>query len=238
MNELKNDTNLREAVNRREQKLPPLPAELNERLMLRLGEPETAPKAKTRRLWIYAAIAAAASIALLIIFHFGKQQTAEDSLVAQNVEQASPQPTPAAPELVEGVEGVDATGPSTGSGTVALTGSGIVAKADVKSARKPTKKQRKVVMQLVELIPTSEAKSDNVKTLPASLIDKVKAYDQASDPSRMTGIDDGTDAIVTSTMDIDAPDPLVAMTAQVEDIRQRGKRLEEEIELRIEELKN
>jgi len=230
MNELKNDKNLREAVNRREQKLPPLPAELNERLMQRLGEPETAPKAKARSLWIYAAIAAAASIALLIIFHFGKQQTAEDSLVAQNVEQASLQPTPAAPELVEGVEGVDATGPSTGSG--------IVAKANVKSARKPTKKQRKVVMQLVELIPTSEAKSDNVKKLPASLIDKVKAYDQASDPTRMTGIDDGTDAIVTSTTVSDAPDLLVAMTAQVEDIRQRGKRLEREIELRIEELKN
>ena len=68
-----------------------------------------------------------------------------------------------------------------------------------------------------------------MKTLPASVIDKVKAYDQASDLSRTTGIDDGTDAIVTSTMDIDDPDPLVAMAAQVEDIRQRGMRLHEEI---------
>ena len=222
MNELKNDKNLREAVSRREQKMPPLPAELNERLMQRLGEPETAPKAKTRRLWIYAAIAAAASIALLIIFNFGKQQTAEDSLVAQNVEQpvstvGEPIEEELVPEPVEG-EPVEGSAP--------------------KPSQQPTKKQRKVVMQLVELIPTSEAKSDNMKTLPASLIDKVKAYDQASDPTRMTGIDDGTDAIVTSTMDIDAPDPLVAMTAQVEDIRQRGKRLEREIELRIEELKN
>ena len=222
MNELKNDKNLREAVSRREQKMPPLPAELNERLMQRLGEPETAPKAKTRRLWIYAAIAAAASIALLIIFNFGKQQTAEDSLVAQNVEQpvstvGEPIEEELVPEPVEG-EPVEGSAP--------------------KPSQQPTKKQRKVVMQLVELIPTSEAKSDNMKTLPASLIDKVKAYDQASDPTRMTGIDDGTDAIVTSTMDIDAPDPLVAMTAQVEDIRQRGKRLEEEIELKIEELKN
>ena len=84
-------------------------------------------------------------------------------------------------------------------------------------------------MKLVELIPTSESASNNVKTLPASLIDKVKAYDQASDLSRTTGIDDGTDAIVTSTMDIDAPDPLVAMAAQVENIRQRGERLQQEI---------
>ena len=224
MNELKNDTNLREAVSRREQKMPPLPAELNERLMQSLGESETAPKAKTRRLWFYAAIAAAASIALLIIFNIGKQQTAEEPLVAQNVEQ------PAVPKPVEG-EPVEETVGEPAEPQVPEPAEGG-------DGPKPTKKQRKVIMQLVELIPTSEAKSDNVKKLPASLIDKVKAYDQASDPTRMTGIDDGTDAIVTSTMDIDAPDPLVAMTAQVEDIRQRGKRLEEEIELKIEELKN
>ena len=221
MNELKNDTNLREAVNRREQKMPPLPAELNERLLQRLGEPETAPKTKTRSLWFYAAIAAAASIALFVIFHFGKEQNPQEPLVAQQIEKQNPQqPTPADSEQVEGepvaepVEGVEEPAPVT---------------AEAQPAKKPIKKQRKVVMQLVELIPTSESASNNMKTLPASLIDKVKAYDQASDLSRTTGIDDGTDAIVTSTMDIDAPDPLVAMTAQVEDIRQRGMRLHEEI---------
>ena len=221
MNELKNDTNLREAVNRREQKMPPLPAELNERLLQRLGEPETAPKTKTRSLWFYAAIAAAASIALFVIFHFGKEQNPQEPLVAQQIEKQNPQqPTPADSEQVEGepvdepVEGVEEPAPVT---------------AEAQPAKKPIKKQRKVVMQLVELIPTSESASNNMKTLPASLIDKVKAYDQASDPWRTTGIDDGTDAIVTSTMDIDDPDPLVAMTAQVEDIRQRGMRLHEEI---------
>ena len=207
MDELKNDKNLREAVSRREQKMPPLPADLNERLMQHLGEPETAPVARQKRLWLYAAVAVAASIALLIIFHYGKEQAPQESLVAQQIEKQNPQqPTPAVsvpepsstvPEPVEGPKSV--------------------------------KKQRKVVMQLVELIPTSESASNNMKTLPASLIDKVKAYDQASDLSRTTGIDDGTDAIVTSTMDIDAPDPLVAMAAQVEDIRQRGMRLHEEI---------
>ena len=217
MNELKNDKNLREAVNRREQKMPPLPAELNERLMLRLGEPETAPVAKQRPLWLYAAIAAAASIALLIIFNFGKQQTAEDSLVAQNVEQpVSTVGEPIEEELVpEPVEGEPVEGePVEGSAP--------------KPSQQPTKKQRKVVMQLVELIPTSEAKSDNVKKLPASLIDKVKAYEQESDPSRTTGIDD-TDPLVAMAAQVVDTDPLVAMEAHEEDIRQRGKRLEEEI---------
>ena len=84
-------------------------------------------------------------------------------------------------------------------------------------------------MQLVELIPTSEAKSDNVKTLPESLIAKIKAYDRKSDPSRMTGIDDGTDAIVTITTSIEDTDPLVVMAAQIEDIRSRGQQLHSEI---------
>ena len=90
-----------------------------------------------------------------------------------------------------------------------------VAKAEVKPSQKPVKKQRKVVTKLVELIPASEAESTNMKTLPSSVIDKVKAYDQQSDLSRTTGIDDA--------------DPVVVMTAQVEDIRQRGMRLHEEI---------
>jgi hypothetical protein len=97
---------------------------------------------------------------------------------------------------------------------------------------KSVKKQRKVVMQLVELIPTSEAKSDNVKSLPESLIANVKAYDKQSDLSRTTGIDDGTDAIVT-TMGMEDTDPLVAMAAQMENIRQRGQRLQQEIEARM-----
>ena len=218
MNELRNDTNLREAVSRREQKMPPLPADLNERLMQRLGEPETAPKAKARRLWLYAAIAAAASIALLIIFNFGKEQNPQEPLVAQTIEKTTPQPTPAV-SVPEQVEGVEESVPEPSS-TV----------PEPVEGPKSVKKQRKVVTKLVELIPTSEAKSDNVKELPASLIAKVKAYDQPSDPSRITGIDDGTDAIVTMTMDIDE-DPLVAMASQVEDIRQRGQRLQRDIEL-------
>jgi hypothetical protein len=80
---------------------------------------------------------------------------------------------------------------------------------------KPAKKQRKVTMKLVELIPTSEAESANTKELPASVIDKIKVYDKPSDPSTLTGIDD--------------TDPLVVMAAQIEDIRSRGQQLHNEI---------
>ena len=195
MNELKNDKNLQEAVSRREQKLPPLPTDLNERLMQRIDT--SAPAPKSRRLWIYAALAAAASIALLIVFNLGQEQTPQEPVVAQAVEQ----PTVSVSEPVEG-ESAEA--------------SELIAEK-----AKPAKKQRKVTMKLVELIPTSEAAPTNVKTLPESLIAKVKAYDQPSDPSITTGIDD--------------TDPLVVMAAQVENIRQRGQRLQQEIDIFMED---
>ncbi|MBQ8712032.1 MAG: DUF4251 domain-containing protein [Prevotella sp.] len=81
MNDIKNDKNLREAVSRREQQLPPIPDDLNERVMKSLVEPETA--SKSRRLWVYAAVAAAASIALLIFFNWDKQQNPQEPVVAQ-----------------------------------------------------------------------------------------------------------------------------------------------------------
>ena len=223
MNELRNDKNLQEAVSRREQKLPPLPADLNERLMQRLGEPETASVAKQRPLWLYAAVAVAASIALLIVFNFGKEQPPQEPVVAQQTYHG------------DGSSDTPSTNESN-HGDRSLIRDEARDQATCPHDSRPRdtkKKQRKEVMQLVELIPTSETASNNMKTLPASVIDKVKAYDQASDPSRMTGIDDGTDAIVTTTMGIDDIDPLVAMAAQVENIRQRGQRLEREIELKM-----
>ena len=195
MNELKNDNNLRQAVSRREQQLPLMPADLNKRLMQRIAESEPArSEPKPRRLWLYAAVAVAASIALLIVFHFGKEQTPQEPLVAKHIVEKPvvSDPEPVEEQVPEQVEG-----------------------EPVAEKPKSVKKQRKVVMQLVELIPTSEAKSDNVKSLPESLIANVKAYDKQSDLSRTTGIDDA--------------DPLVAMAAQIEDIRQRGMRLHEEI---------
>lgn len=97
MNDIKNDKNLREAVSRREQQLPPLPDNLNERVIKSLVEPETAPK--SRRLWVYAAVAAAASIAMLIVFNWGKQQNPQEPVVAQQ----SPRhlASPASPAIVQ-----------------------------------------------------------------------------------------------------------------------------------------
>ena len=201
MNELRNDKNLQEAVSRREQKLPPMPADLNEHLMQRLGEqPPSATKQK--RLWLYAAVAVAASIALFIVFNFGKEQSLQKPLVAQAIEQTTTQSTPATsvPERV---------------GREPIEGSEFIEEKPM-----PAKKQRKEVMKLVELIPTSEEASNNVKPLPASVIYEIKVYDKPSDPSITTGIDD--------------TDPLVVMAAQVENIRQRGQRLQQEIDLLME----
>ena len=192
MNELKNDKNLRQAVSRREQKLPPMPADLNERLMQRIEE-QPQPAAKPKRLWLYAAIAIAACITLLLIINFGKNPTSQDPLMAQTFEkplvtdpEPVEEPSPTVPELVEGP---------------LVTVSEPV---EEPVERHPAKKHRKAVMKLVELIPTSEA-----NPLLAA------APEPASEP--------------TPAYDTTEEDPLVAMAAQVEDIRQRGQRLQQEI---------
>ena len=74
MNDIKNDINLNEAVSRREQQLPPMPDDLNGRLMQRLQErgvsdgtseiAGTAPQSRYRRIRLYTAVAA--SILLII----------------------------------------------------------------------------------------------------------------------------------------------------------------------------
>ena len=105
MNELKNDKNLREAVSRREQKLSPMPADLNERVMRGLTPRPLKKERELKRPWIYGAVAIAASIALLIISNFREQQTPQESLVAQQIAkptEVSSQPTVevAHPEVV------------------------------------------------------------------------------------------------------------------------------------------
>jgi len=192
MNELKNDKNLRQAVSRREQQLPPMPADLNERLMQRIEE-QPQPAAKPKRLWLYAAIAIAACITLLLIINYGKNPTSQDPLMAQTFEkplvtdpEPVEEPSPTVPELVEGP---------------LVTVSEPV---EEPVERHPAKKHRKAVMKLVELIPTSEA-----NPLLAA------APEPASEP--------------TPAYDTTEEDPLVAMAAQVEDIRQRGQRLQQEI---------
>ena len=99
MNELRNDKNLYEAVSRKEQKLPSMPADLNERLMESLT-PNPSPRGEgdlkgegehlllkrvLKRPWIYGSVAIAASLLLLIMFNFGNQQTPQEPLVAQQM---------------------------------------------------------------------------------------------------------------------------------------------------------
>lgn len=204
MDSIKNDKNLREAVNRREQQLAPMPADLNERLMQRLEETEqTRPEAKQRHLWLYTAIAVAASIVLLIVFNFGKQQTSQEPLVAQTVEQ----PTAPVSESVEGnpVEGESVKGNSVeGESAIEAPANAISEPVEAPApqpSHKPAKKRQETVMQLVELIPASEA-----------------------DPALTAATEPAPEA-AANTED----DPLVAMAAQLEDIRSRGQRLQQEI---------
>ena len=84
MNDIKNDKNLREAVSRKEQKLPPMPADLNERLQQRLSSPEGTRFRRGRGVRLLL-LAAAASIALLVVFYTGKQQPPQEPVVAQQV---------------------------------------------------------------------------------------------------------------------------------------------------------
>ena len=191
MNELNNDKNLREAVNRREQKLQPVSDDLNNRLLQRLEE-EQAP-AKHHRLWLYAAVAAAACIALLFVFHFTQEQSSQQPVVAQQMEEQAPQQTEQTSEVTESVEAPQ---------LVVEEPKQAVAKVDAQPVRKSTKKQRKTVTKLVELIPTTEGEGrDMAATEPTT--ETEFSFDQ---------------------------DPLVAMAEHVQNIRLRGKRLQQAIE--------
>ena len=190
------DQNLRDALRQEEAALPQMPADLNARLMQRMESEQ--PK-HSRTMWRWMAVAACLLLIIGIGYTLLPQQQQDEPLVAQHetecqkqedMPKAEPEPQAEEPQQQ-------------------------LAKAEVQPSLKPVKKQRKVVTKLVELIPASEAEPANMKTLPASVIDKVKAYDQQSDLSRTTGIDD--------------TDPLVAMAVQVEDIRSRGQRLQQEI---------
>ena len=192
MNELNNDKNLREAVNRREQQLQPVSDDLNNRLLQRLEE-ELSP-AKHKPLWLYAAVAAAACIALLFVFHYTQEQSTQQPVVAQQMEEQAPQQQAESPASV--TESVEATE------LVVEEPKQAVAKVDAQPVRKSTKKQRKTVTKLVELIPTTEGEGrDMAATEPTD--EAEFSFDQ---------------------------DPLVAMAEHVQNIRSRGKRLQQAIE--------
>ncbi len=76
------DTDLREALRRKYADTPQMPADLSERLMKRM---ETTREMPRHRYWphITAAIAAAASILLLIVLNFGQGQTEQEPVMAE-----------------------------------------------------------------------------------------------------------------------------------------------------------
>ena len=194
MNELKNDKNLLQAVNRREQQLQALPDDLNERLLQRLEE-EQAP-AKHHRPWLYAAVAVAACIALLLVFHFTQEPSSQQPDMAQQMEEQTPQQTEQTAEVTVPVEAPQ---------PVVEEPKQAMAKADAQPVRKSAKKQRKTVTKLVELIPTAEGEGrDMAAAEPAT--EDVFSFDQ---------------------------DPLVAMAEHVQNIRSRGKRLQQAIEYKL-----
>ena len=191
MNELKNDKNLRQAVNRREQQLQALPDDLNERLLQRLEE-EQAP-AKHHRLWLYAAVTVAACIALLLVFHFTQEPSSQQPVVAQQMEEQTPQQTEQTSKVTEPVEAPQ---------PVLEEPKQAMAKADAQPVRKSNKKQRKTVTKLVELIPTAEGEGRDMASAEPTT-EAEFSFDQ---------------------------DPLVAMAEHVQNIRSRGKRLQQAIE--------
>ena len=95
MNDIRNDKNLQEAVNRREQQLEPMPADLNDRLMESLTQRPLQKEKGLKRKWIYGAVAIAAGIALLVLFNFSQTSSDEAPLLAQ---QSQVTPSPALPE--------------------------------------------------------------------------------------------------------------------------------------------
>ena len=97
MNDIRNDKNLQEAVNRREQQLEPMPADLNERLMGNLTSGPLEKERKLKHKWLYGAVAIAAGIALLVLFNFSQTSSDEAPLLAQ---QSQVTPSPALPEPV------------------------------------------------------------------------------------------------------------------------------------------
>ena len=177
MNHLRQqDRNLRDALRQEEAELPQMPADLNARVMQRVGDEQ--PK-HSCTMWRW--IAAAACLLLIIGIGYAllPKEQQDEPLVAQKTVCPIPEDRPQAepePQVEEPQQ--------------------KVAKAEVQPSQKPAKEQRRVVVKLVELIPDSEAEPASLKPMTAQ---------------------------------VEETDPLVAMAAQVDDIRQRGQRLQEEI---------
>ena len=86
------DLNLREALRQEATELPPMPDDLNDRVLQRIGQ-----RPRRRPVWLYTAIAAAAGVALLLSLHLiyknNNEQATELPLVAQQAKPSHDEPT-------------------------------------------------------------------------------------------------------------------------------------------------
>ena len=86
------DLNLREALRQEATELPPMPDDLNDRVLQRIGQ-----RPRRRPVRIYTAIAAAAGVALLLSLHLiyknNNEQVTELPLVAQQAKPSHDEPT-------------------------------------------------------------------------------------------------------------------------------------------------
>lgn len=89
---LQQDQNLREALRQEATELPPMPDDLNDRVLQRIGS----QRPQRRPVWLYTAIAAAAGVALLLSLHLiykNNEQAMELPLVAQRAKPSHDEPT-------------------------------------------------------------------------------------------------------------------------------------------------
>ena len=86
------DQNLREALRQEVAELPPMPDDLNDRVLQRIGQ-----RPRRRPVWLYTAIAAAAGVALLLSLHLiyknNNEQATELPVVAQQAKPSHDEPT-------------------------------------------------------------------------------------------------------------------------------------------------
>ena len=107
MDKIKKDTKLREAVSRREQKLPPMPADLNERVLRRLAaSPQLSSKERENgrvispRLWSrWWRLAAAVLVAVATLFTWKSLKPEKQPQLAEKTMELAPQEN--TPKVVE-----------------------------------------------------------------------------------------------------------------------------------------
>lgn len=179
---LRRDTDLHEAISRREQALPPMPDDLNARVLRRMKQSDEKPK---RRIWLYTASAVAASVLLLLLFRF-VQDTPEApvAVTRQPVQTEVKRPQEAlAQPITEVVKEAPSAPPQR--------------KSPVRKAR------RSRPIEEEDTLPEQTEEPD----MESEFVDPMLIY------SQMTG------------------DPFLANVEHVRDIRARGERLQQEVEL-------